>query len=110
MLLYRQGGTAINASLATADKLTFRIVKMCGIISFHTCDDDTPSTYLDSEQLTDIAEYYHSRGQIDDAVSVATIQSPSRAPVFRGCTEAGLEYVREAVLSRKPDSLCDCSH
>ena len=56
------------------------------------------TTYLDSEQLTDIAEYYHSRGQIDDAVSVATYA----IELFSGAT-APLVFMARMMLIRDND-------
>lgn len=53
------------------------------------------TTYLDSEQLTDIAEYYHSRGKIDDAVSVATYA----IDLFNGAT-APLVFMARMMLVR----------
>lgn len=55
------------------------------------------SAYLDSEQLTDIAEYYHSRGMLDEAVSAAQYA----IDIFAGATAPLVFMARKALTHDK---------
>ena len=53
------------------------------------------SIYLDSEELTDIAEYYHWKGDIDEAMSVADYA----LSIFEGATGPLVLKARTALLN-----------
>ncbi len=64
---------------------------------YETMREGGASTYLDSEQLTDIAEYYHNCGMLDDAVSAAAYA----INIFAGATAPLVFMARKALTHDK---------